>query len=587
MVIATTQWTYPTFIAKTLFGVKEPHMSQVRCNCTMEQQTTQNDNHDDRCALWTERTFWDGDDCWDGEREMLVIAPLGLNARTGVEFPYTSDGKLRSTENTLDISDFATRDADRFGNVYELDNHGNLVKVGLSPWEAADEYVWNGDTPIVHKGTTPTDDTDWGVCDQEDEVNAALVSGVEPDEYGWVQLPDGSWADQENRVTYRRIKDDSGQECWVEELWDETDMGRDPDNHDDAFCSCKPEKTYWCTPCGVTRDMKDEPWRWCTSQDWKDYDNGWDYWTNTCSHALDPIQLKDVVIYASKNRRHTPDTTPDLGVYAYSGWNPDSAAIFIPWTDFGLPTIPYTTVGRMLRQAFDAAKAGQTVEFGCMGGHGRTGTMLACMAILADPTMTGPEAVKYVRSAHCTKAVETSSQEWFVRWFRAWSLGEVFTEPQPSSVYGSSGGGTGSTRTLVSTTVEENRTVKKYSDGTSVTVWNAGAYEGGTDTGTPKGGNYTTTPGGKFCSGCHRAVFTYHNTDCPFDFAETTYGNTVGELDKPFQFDHNRADGNVAPGATANARRKAERRKLRQAAAKRAKQKRSEEYRNRAGSGRK
>jgi protein-tyrosine phosphatase len=554
----------------------------------MEFQTTCNDNHDDRCTLWTERTFWDGDDMWDGEAEMLRTAPLGMNPRTGVEFPYNDRGQAISVN------------APHTGTVYELDNKGELVKVGPTPWEAADEYIWNGDEPIMTKayaatratqlGLTPPDsdeDDDWGICDQEDEVNAALVSGVEPDEYGWVKLPDGSWADQENRVTYRRIKDDQDQECWVEELWDEVDLGDDPDNQTDARCSCNPEKTYWCTPCGVTRDMKDEPWRWCTNQDWKDYDNGWDYWTNTCTHALDPIQLKDVVVYASKNRRHTPDTTPDLGVYAYSGWNPDSAAIFIPWTDFGLPTIPFTSAARMLKQAFDAAKAGQVVEFGCMGGHGRTGTMLACMAILADPTMTGPEAVKYVQKVHCAKAVETSSQEWFVRWFRAWYLGEPFTEMQPS---GYSSGTSGGTRTLVSTTVEENKTVKRYSDGTSVTVWNQGAYtyEGGT-TGTmlPKGGSATTTPSGNWCSGCHRAVFTYHNTDCPFDFAETTYGSVVGELDKPFQFDHNRPDGNVAPGATANARRKAERRKLRQASAKRAKQKRSEEYRNRAQSGRK
>lgn len=547
----------------------------------MEATRTCNDNHDDNCALWSERTFWDGDDYWDGEAERLTTAPLGMNPRTGIEFPYNDRGQVIS--------------------VYPDHRTDSGVQI-KSPWENADQYIWDGDEPIVTKATAEArtvqntqDIAEWGdadICDQEDEVNAALISGVEPDEYGWVKLPDGSWADVENRVTYRRITDDDGQECWVEELWDETDLGNDPDNHDDARCSCNPEKSYWCTPCGVTRDTKDEPWRWCTSQDWKDYDNGWDYWTNTCTHALDPISLKDVTVYASKNRRHTPDTTPDLGVYAYSGWNPDCAAIMIPWTDFGLPTIPFTSAARMLKQAFEAAKDGSVVEFGCMGGHGRTGTMLACMAVMADESLTGDEAVKYVRAAHCTKAVETASQEWFVRWFRAWYYGLKFTEPQPTSgSYTSSGGN----RTLVSTDIYEGKTVKTYSDGTTVTTFDSGGshtvYGGGTtSTSTPKGGNASSSSfgvTGKWCSGCSRAVFTYHNTDCPFDFAETTYGNTVGELDKPFQFDHNRTDGNVAPGATANARRKAERRKLRQASAKRAKQKKAQEYRNRAQAGRK
>jgi len=54
-------------------------------------------------------------------------------------------------------------------------------------------------------------------------------------------------------------------------------------------------------------------------------------------------------------------------------------------------------------------KAGLQLGFGCVGGHGRTG-WLACRIIKALTTMTGDEAVGYLRKNYCEKAVETDSQ---------------------------------------------------------------------------------------------------------------------------------------------------------------------------------
>jgi hypothetical protein len=527
---------------------------EIRCNCTMEFQRTSNYNHDDSCELWMERTFWDGEDYWDGEAGYLRIAPLGMNPSASHQYPYTADGKVIST--TADISTYSSR----------------------SPWENADDYIWDGDTPIVSKATADARQSEPQVCDQEDEVNAALITGATPDEYGWVLLPDGSWADQENRVTYRAIKDDKGQDCWVEELWDEVDLSA-PIGEGNSFCSCQPEKTYWCTPCGVTRDNKEDKWRWQSVKDVQDYENDWGAWSsNTCTHAMDPILLNGVEVYASKVRSHTTDTTPDLGIYAYSGWNPASPALFIPWQDYGLPTCSYTSAARSIKLAFEAAKDGQAVEVGCMGGHGRTGTILACMAILADSELTGPEAVKLVQAAHCVKAVETSSQEWFVRWFRAWHLGEVFTEKEVGTAWDKTPAKDVTSVPTLTThgavihcTIAANGTMEEiYADGTIVTTF------GGTPQADPKateGGVSTDVPNGKWCQGCGRTVFSWHNTDCPVDTANW----------EPYRMPEQR-DGNVAPGATANARRKADKRARRQEGAKRAKQKRADEYRNRVGS---
>ena len=62
--------------------------------------------------------------------------------------------------------------------------------------------------------------------------------------------------------------------------------------------------------------------------------------------------------------------------------------------------------------ALDRARGGELVEIGCLGGHGRTGTALACLAILTG--IPADEAVPWVRANYCARGVETIEQEAFV-----------------------------------------------------------------------------------------------------------------------------------------------------------------------------
>ena len=68
-----------------------------------------------------------------------------------------------------------------------------------------------------------------------------------------------------------------------------------------------------------------------------------------------------------------------------------------------------------LEDVLARSRRGEHVEVGCLGGHGRTGTALACLAVL---TGTPPgEAVAWVRAEYCEKAVETDEQHAFVAAF--------------------------------------------------------------------------------------------------------------------------------------------------------------------------
>jgi len=104
----------------------------------------------------------------------------------------------------------------------------------------------------------------------------------------------------------------------------------------------------------------------------------------------------------------------DYGLYLDPRWQPTWSADVIEWVDYGLPT-DSDAAAEVIRKAFDKTKHGEQVEVGCFGGLGRTGTALACMAILAG--IAPGQAVQWVREHYDPCAVETPEQEQWVLWF--------------------------------------------------------------------------------------------------------------------------------------------------------------------------
>jgi hypothetical protein len=101
------------------------------------------------------------------------------------------------------------------------------------------------------------------------------------------------------------------------------------------------------------------------------------------------------------------ETAPSFGLYLDKRWAPPWPHTHLEWPDFGVPA-DLDGFRAALADALERARRGEIVELGCLGGHGRTGTALACLAIL---TGTPPnEAVDWVRANYCEKAVETDEQ---------------------------------------------------------------------------------------------------------------------------------------------------------------------------------
>lgn len=85
---------------------------------------------------------------------------------------------------------------------------------------------------------------------------------------------------------------------------------------------------------------------------------------------------------------------------------------WIEWPDFLLPRDSERAV-ELIREAHDLAHAGHRVEVACGGGVGRTGTVIACLAVLSG--LSPADAVVWTRSHYNHRAIETP-------WQRRWVL---------------------------------------------------------------------------------------------------------------------------------------------------------------------
>ncbi len=111
---------------------------------------------------------------------------------------------------------------------------------------------------------------------------------------------------------------------------------------------------------------------------------------------------------------------PDFGVYLLG--RPPAAPFewesrWIHWPDFRTPREPEDALAILYEAWIRAGR--QRVEIACGRGRGRTGTALACLAVLDG--LSPEEAVDFVRRHYHPRAVETPWQRKFVAHAKAHS----------------------------------------------------------------------------------------------------------------------------------------------------------------------
>lgn len=107
--------------------------------------------------------------------------------------------------------------------------------------------------------------------------------------------------------------------------------------------------------------------------------------------------------------------SPAFGLYLLGHPPPELPweSRWIRWPDFRLPA-DRASAADALFEAWERAET-ERVEVACGGGRGRTGTALACIAVIDG--VPSDRAVAYVREHYDRKAVETPWQRRYVRRF--------------------------------------------------------------------------------------------------------------------------------------------------------------------------
>ena len=124
----------------------------------------------------------------------------------------------------------------------------------------------------------------------------------------------------------------------------------------------------------------------------------------TSSPLADALQLPDGSWIRGRGLRRPPPggPIPDFGLYLDDRWADADVPwnhTILDWPDFGVPLGAESTrrAHEAIRDAYARAARGERVEVACIGGIGRTGTVLGCMAVLAG--VPAADARRSTRSA--------------------------------------------------------------------------------------------------------------------------------------------------------------------------------------------
>lgn len=143
----------------------------------------------------------------------------------------------------------------------------------------------------------------------------------------------------------------------------------------------------------------------------------------TDSQLTGAICLPDGTWVRGRGLLNAPPTgpAPDYGLYLGSsklrrrgGAGLSWPHHWIDWPDFLLPRDRDDAV-RRIRALYEQARAGQRVEVACGHGVGRTGTVIACLAVLSG--LSPAEAITWTRQNHHRRSVETPWQRGWVARF--------------------------------------------------------------------------------------------------------------------------------------------------------------------------
>lgn len=138
--------------------------------------------------------------------------------------------------------------------------------------------------------------------------------------------------------------------------------------------------------------------------------------TGHCAHWRTPVEVAGGTVHCSGllARPEAATFEPERAVFLDGAWgalgfSADGVSI-VEWPDFGV--IAPAELSGLADGVIEALAAGP-VDIGCLGGHGRTGTLLATVIGRAEG-LPAEAAIREARQRYCSHAVETHAQAMLV-----------------------------------------------------------------------------------------------------------------------------------------------------------------------------
>lgn len=414
------------------------------CDCYAYQEGI-GSSHAMACALWENDLFAQGFADWDPDLESLVLVhPIhqSLHTMTDEELADVTGDSAYGFSNPLDkvpldepdaspeelaLVDFEDRCLEREEELWDSVQDGVLE---FPPFN----YTIDGISRVFDVETCEWKNAKLGCHCEPPEPTQCIRCGV------WREKPrgEGTWYEQQWRPSILRSSD--------------------------IMCRCEGNKrSDWnCTTCEVKRmpchtgqDAQSQPMmKWTDEMKkkstkakggvtaWSGFSPGKVTYAPKCRHkGRELVFPNGKMIYGSSCHAEAPkDFVPDFGFYLDSSWfqQAKQLGIMLPWQDMGLPKIDRAHVDAAVTLACSMIERGDTIEVGCIGGHGRTGTFLALIA-MRNGVATPEEAITYIHEHYCEEAIESELQEWYIKAWYAEDNGLPIPEkPQPKSYTSSS-----------------------------------------------------------------------------------------------------------------------------------------------------
>ena len=137
----------------------------------------------------------------------------------------------------------------------------------------------------------------------------------------------------------------------------------------------------------------------------------WGVWAGKKEDCIDTARNYDVVMNLTFSSIKEAHSIPIPELKKWESYATPFIELQMDWPDYGTIGLPRAFWEELV--TYLETNHSKLLIF-CQGGHGRTGTAVACLMVTALG-YTAKQAIRWIRKNYCSSAIESSSQETYIR----------------------------------------------------------------------------------------------------------------------------------------------------------------------------